>query len=105
MINFVWGVEYGQNFPWVYIDYGFRAPIYRALQWLTVNLGFYIPYQTQFQAPRLRREHARVIYDVVKTLRKEYLYVWSYILDVMYEGTKWTRKKGKMPAIHSLATT
>jgi len=45
MIDFVSGIEYGQNFPWVYIDYGFRAPIYRALQWLTVNLGFYIPYQ------------------------------------------------------------
>jgi len=103
MVNFVWGVEYGQSFPWVYIDYGFRAPIYRALQWLTVNLGFHIPYQTQFQAPRLRRKHARAIYNVVKTLRKEYLYAWSYILDVMYEGTKWIREKGKMPTIERLS--
>jgi len=105
MVNFVWGVEYGQNFPWVYIDYGFRAPIYRALQWLTVNLGFPIPYQTQFQAPRLQREHTRAIYDVVKTLRKEYLYAWSYILDVMYEGTKFARRqsKRKMPTIKRLS--
>jgi len=103
MVKFVSNVEYGQNFPWVYVDYGFRAPIYRALQWLTINLGFYIPYQAQFQAPRLRREHARAIYDVVKTLRKEYLYAWSYILDVMYEGTKWIREKGKMPTIERLS--
>jgi len=103
MVNFVWGVEYGQNFPWVYIDYGFRAPIYRALQWLTVNLGFYIPYQMQFRAPQPRGERARAIYDVVKTLRKEYLYAWSYILDTVYEGTKWTREKGKMPAVRQLS--
>jgi len=54
----------------------------------------------RFQAPRLRREHARAIYDVVKTLRKEYLYAWSYILDVMYEGTEWA--KG-MPTIERLS--
>ncbi|GEM_PF-3183972 len=79
LLNFATNAETSQECPWCYIDYAFRTPIYRTLQWLTYGLD--------------RRFSSEVCRELIRQVRKEYLYTWFTILDRIYDIE---REQGKV---------
>lgn len=71
-------IEKAQHYPWTYIDYGFRVPIYRTMQWL----GFNLDVNWGKIIGKEGRRRAFVI-DLYKHLLKEYLTVWFKVLSTV----------------------
>jgi len=115
LLRFVSLAEKSQDYLWTYIDYGIRVPIYRTLQWLSISL-----------LNDIRKELAKTSKDFLDEFSihvlKEYVLVWSMILDSLYNYYENNRielikyfkkglgldisrdmdKSGKLPAIEDL---
>ena len=75
LVRFITDSEKTQRYPWVYIDYGFRVPIYRTVQWLSFT-GFTISKDIGKQVEM--REFMDYLYI---HLLKEYVLTWSKVMD------------------------
>ncbi len=77
LLRFSTLAEKAQLYPWTYIDYGFRVPIYRTMQWL--NFSIDIDWKTITRGSDERRTFAVNLY---KHIFKEYTLTWSNILAI-----------------------
>ncbi len=77
LLRFSTLAEKAQLYPWTYIDYGFRVPIYRTMQWLNFNVD--IDWRTIARGSGERRAFA---IDLYKHILKEYTLTWSNILGI-----------------------
>jgi len=77
LLRFSTLAEKAQLYPWTYIDYGFRVPIYRTMQWL--NFSIDIDWKTITGGSGERRTFAVNLY---KHILKEYTLTWSNILAI-----------------------
>ncbi|MGC8988423.1 hypothetical protein [Infirmifilum sp.] len=79
--------EQAQSYPWAYIDYGFRVPVYRTLQWLYFTIE---PDLDGFIKWIMRsRKRGRVfgrylVSEINRQLSKEYVFLWSEVMGVAY---------------------
>lgn len=84
-LKFVTSTEKIQNYPWTYIDYGFRVPVYRTIQWLSLARSI-----NWSAVVNVKRSNAvkGFIANLYKHLSKEYISVWSTVLSYLYEEKK-----------------
>jgi len=81
LIKFASLAEKSQTYIWTYIDYGIRVPIYRTLQWISISLP----------------DSIKLAWDFLDELNihilKEYMLMWSMILDPLYNYCKSNKDK------------
>jgi hypothetical protein len=76
--------EKTQSYLWTYVDYGFRAPIYRTIQWLGFNVdqSFWDNVIKVNNKVNINRRDRRVFIDRLHVhLLKEHTLVWSKVMD------------------------
>jgi hypothetical protein len=76
--------EKTQSYLWTYVDYGFRAPIYRTIQWLEFNVdrSFWDNVIKVNSKVNISRRDRRVFIDRLHVhLLKEHTLVWSKVMD------------------------
>ncbi len=92
---FLSDTEKTQWSPWTYVDYGFRTPIYRTLQWLhtTVKIDWDKFWDKFINELRQSRKRGWAIgrflaSEVYKQLSKEYVLLWSEVMSKAYSEKK-----------------
>jgi len=77
LLRFSTLAEKAQFYPWTYIDYGFRVPVYRTMQWLNFNID--IDWKVIIGGSIERRTF---VIELYKHILKEYTLTWSSILAI-----------------------
>ncbi|WP_048162789.1 hypothetical protein [Thermogladius calderae] len=79
--------EQAQSYPWAYIDYGFRVPVYRTLQWLYFTIKPDLDGFIKWIKRSRKRGWALgryLVSEIYRQLSKEYVFLWSEVMGVAH---------------------
>ena len=83
LLKFATLAEKVQSYPWTYLDYSLRVPIYRTMQWLSFEE---ISSDDWKELEKIASKSKRsVMLDLYKHILKEYITIWARILSVINE--------------------
>lgn len=96
LVEFATNTEGSQSYLWAYIDYCFRTPIYRTLQWLDCNLRN----QNFWKLIAEDGEGREFLKSLITHILKEYTLMWSRIMDGLADMLLGeSRERGELPEV------
>jgi len=100
LVEFATNAEGSQSYVWTYVDYCFRAPVYRTLQWLDFSLKLENPDLWKSIARFDRGEGREFLNSLTVHLLKEYTLMWSRVMDSLDEVLRGEAKGlGELPEV------
>jgi len=96
LVEFATSAEGSQSYLWAYVDYCFRTPIYRTLQWIDYNLRN----QSFWELIARGDEGREFLKSLTIHILKEYTLMWSRIMDELADTLlRETKGQGELPKV------